>query len=157
MSGLDDPMVMGGPETPPAFPVEFVFDVGGQTLTIPDEPVQGSADPKRGELRRRLEVIPPVSLSFTSQVQLFAPGSSHPVVVEATAARADTSGSLRLTAPTGWTVQPAEQALHLARAGEHQRATFSVTAPASPGSAEIVATVQVNGASYGSGRVEIRY
>jgi hypothetical protein len=90
-------------------------------------------------------------------VQLFAPGSTHPVIIEATAARANTDGTVRLSAATGWSVQPAEQPLHLSSAGEHQRVTFSVTAPATLGSADIAASVQVSGASYGSGRVEINY
>ncbi|HSV14739.1 MAG TPA: PIG-L family deacetylase, partial [Tepidisphaeraceae bacterium] len=88
MFRVDDPALIGRPENPPAFPVEFVFDIGGQTLIIPDEPVAISSDAKRGELRRRLDVIPPVSLSFASQVRLFTPGASRSVDVEAIAYRA---------------------------------------------------------------------
>ena len=37
---VDDPSLIGRPENPPAFPVEQVFEIGGQTLVVPDEPVQ---------------------------------------------------------------------------------------------------------------------
>ena len=40
MFRVDDPSLIGRPENPPVFPIEQVFEVGGQTLVIPDEPVQ---------------------------------------------------------------------------------------------------------------------
>ena len=82
---VDDPALIGRPENPPAFPVEYVFEVGGQTLVVSGEPVaaMGSVKPAA---RRRLEVIPPVSIRFVSSVQLFAPGDARPVTVEVTGA-----------------------------------------------------------------------
>ena len=50
---VDDAALIGRPENPPAFPVEQVFEVGGQTLVVPDEPVQVAHDSARGEYRRR--------------------------------------------------------------------------------------------------------
>ena len=44
MFRVDDPNLIGRPENPPVFPVEQVFEVGGQTLMVPDEPVQITAD-----------------------------------------------------------------------------------------------------------------
>src|SRR5205085_11540197 len=40
MFRVDDPKLIGRPENPPAVPVEWAFEVGGQTLVITDEPVQ---------------------------------------------------------------------------------------------------------------------
>jgi len=34
--GVEDPKLIGRAENPPTFPVEFVFDVGGQTLVVSD-------------------------------------------------------------------------------------------------------------------------
>ena len=45
MFRVDDPSLIGRPENPPAFPIEQVFEVGGQTLVVPDEPVQGHDRP----------------------------------------------------------------------------------------------------------------
>ena len=36
---VDDPSLIGRAENPPAFPIEYVFDVGGQTLVVSGEPV----------------------------------------------------------------------------------------------------------------------
>ena len=92
MFRVDDPSLIGRPENPPPFPVEYVFEIDGQTLIIPDEPVQVIGDRVKGEIRRRLEVIPPVSLDFPEDLALFAPGTARPVVVEVTSARAGAPG-----------------------------------------------------------------
>ncbi|HSY19679.1 MAG TPA: PIG-L family deacetylase [Candidatus Acidoferrales bacterium] len=142
--------LIGRPENPPAFPVEQVFEVGGQTLVIPGEPVQA-------ETHRRLDVIPPVSLHFVSEVKLFAPGSTRPVAIEITAARAHSAGALKLNAPAGWKVTPASQSFDLATVGEKKSFTFTITAPAKSAGASITASAQIGNAIYGNDRTEIAY
>ena len=53
---VDDPSLIGRPENPPAFPIEYVFEVGGQTLVISGEPVRGRRIPRIQRVRRRLDV-----------------------------------------------------------------------------------------------------
>ncbi|TMH65088.1 MAG: LmbE family protein [Betaproteobacteria bacterium] len=152
---VDDPSLIGRPENPPAFPIDYVFEVGGQTLVIAGEPA--AADPANEAMRRRLDVIPPVSLRFTSGVQLFAPGAARPVTVELTAARARAAGTVQLDAPAGWRVIPAAQPFRLAAAGERVRFTFSVTAPSELATAKLGASVTINGVRFNHQRVELRY
>jgi LmbE family N-acetylglucosaminyl deacetylase len=156
MFHVDDPALIGRPENPAAFPIQYVFEVGGQTLLISGEPVP-AADPANGTMRRRLDVIPPVSLRFVSGVQLFAPGAPHPVTVELTGARAGVAGTVQLEGPPGWTITPASRAFRLAEQGEPARFTFTVTAPARPATAAIEASVEVNGARFNTQRIELRY
>jgi LmbE family N-acetylglucosaminyl deacetylase len=157
MFRVNDPVLIGRPENPPVFPVEQVFEVAGQTLVIPDEPVQVASDQAGGETRRRMEVIAPVSLRFGSEVRLFAPGAARPVEVEVAAFRPGVAGALRLDAPAGWTVAPATRAFRLSAVGERARFAFTVTAPAQPSSAGLTARAEVNGSQYTSARVEIHY
>jgi LmbE family N-acetylglucosaminyl deacetylase len=154
---VDDPSLIGRPENPPAFPVEYVFDIGGQTLVIAGEPVQAAADPGRPARHRRLEVVAPVSLGFTSHVELFAPGAERSVTVELTAARARAVGTVQLEAPAGWQVTPASQPFRLAAAGEHARFTFTVTAPAQVTTAPLEASVEIDGRRFSQERVAVRY
>jgi hypothetical protein len=153
---VHDPSLIGRAENPPAFPVEYVFDVGGQTLVVPGEPMPAE-DPAKPGLRRRLEVIAPVSSRFTAGVWLFAPGAARPVTVELTAARARAAGSVQVDAPAGWTVMPAAQPFRLAAAGERARFTFTVTAPARLATASLSASVELKGRRFTQQRVEIRY
>jgi LmbE family N-acetylglucosaminyl deacetylase len=157
MFRVDEASLIGRPENPPAFPMAQVFEVGGQKLVIADEPVQITADPVKGEVRRRLDVIAPVSLRFVSDVKLFAPGTSKPVEVEIVAARADAAGTLQLDRLADWNIAPAKQSFHLAKVGDKTRLTFTVTAPAQPATAQITARAEIDGAFFDNQRIEIHY
>ncbi len=152
---MDDPSLIGRPENPPAFPIEYVFDVGGQTLVIPGEPMS-AADPTH-PARRPFTVIAPVSLRFPAGVRLFAPGAARPVTVEVTAARAHAAGTVQLDVPAGWTVTPLTQPFRLAAPGEHARFTFTVTAPPALATAPLGASVEIDGRRFDQQRVEVRY
>jgi LmbE family N-acetylglucosaminyl deacetylase len=154
---VDDPALIGQPENPPVFPVEHVFEVAGQTLIVADEPVQVIGDRVKGEIRRRLEVIPPASLAFTEEVGLFAPGATRAVTIEVEAARTDVAGSVQIETPAGWNVVPTTQPFRLGARGERARVSFDVTAPARPETAAIVAKVEIGDRHWHNRRVEIRY
>ena len=157
MFRVDDPALIGLPENPPAVQVEDVFQVGGQTLVVRDEAVKVSAGPGGGEVRRRLDVIPPVFVSFPGPVELFAPGSSRRVTVEVEASRAGIAGTLRLVTPEGWRASPSGQPFRLAAAGERSSAVFTVTAPPGTASDSIAARADIDGTSYGNGRLLISF
>ena len=157
MFRVDDPALIGTPENPPAFPIGEVFEVGGQTLVIPDEPVQITTNTLGQPLRRRLEVIPPVSLHFVSDIALLTPGTSQTVEVEMTASRTDSAGTLSLEAPTGWQFSPAGQAFQLTTVGDRARFKFTVIAPPQTGTAKIIACAEMNGVRYRNDREEINY
>jgi len=153
---VDDAKLIGAPENSPAFPIEDVFEVAGHTLVIPDQPVQVTTN-SSGESRRRLDVIPPVSLRFLSDVALFSPGSTQPVEVEVTAARANATGNLQLEAPADWKVLPPKQAFNLAKVADRVQLKFTVTAPLHAATAKIIASAEMHGVRYRNQRQEINY
>jgi LmbE family N-acetylglucosaminyl deacetylase len=157
MFRVDDAALIGRPENPPVFTLQHLFFVAGQTLMIPDEPVQILKNTMNGEIRRPLDVIPPVSLKFSSDIALFLPGTSHPVEVEIVAARGGSAGTLQLEAPAGWKILPAEQEFKLAAVGERARFQFTVTAPAQSTTAKIIACAEIGGVHYRNQREEIAY
>jgi LmbE family N-acetylglucosaminyl deacetylase len=155
MFRVDDASLIGRPENPPPIPVEDVFLVGGQTLTVAHEALYVAADP--GKARLRPGVIPPVSLSFPTAVVLLSPGAPRRVTVEVRSSRADASGALRLRVPDGWRVSPQARAFHLARPGDKAEFAFDLTAPAAPGTCDVQAVAEIGGVAYGNRRVEITY
>jgi LmbE family N-acetylglucosaminyl deacetylase len=157
MFRVDDPALIGMPESPPAVPIEDVFMVGGQTLVVRDEAVQVTADKAKGAVRRRVDVIPPVSLGFSTPVELFAPGASRMVEVEIVSSRAGVAGTVGLDAPAGWRASPAKQAFRLAAVGDRARLTFSIMAPKSSATGVISARARFDGTSFGSQRMLISY
>jgi LmbE family N-acetylglucosaminyl deacetylase len=154
---VDDASLIGSPENPPVFPIQYVFAVGDQTLIVPDEPVQVLTNSAGVEIRRKLDVIPPVSFKFPSDVALFAPGKSHPVEVEILASRAHLSGALQLETPAGWTVSPAKQPFALAAVGDRKTFRFEITAPTELITGKIIASAEIGGVRYRNEREEISY
>ena len=146
--------LIGRPENPPAFPVVYHFNVGGQTLEIDDVPVQAA---ESGQPARRLDVIAPVALRPLSDVRLFAPGAERRVDVEVTAARNGAAGTLDLKAPEGWTVTPASQPFRLASAGDRATLSFTVKAPSAPGTAALTAEARVGDRTWSTRREVIRH
>ncbi len=74
MFRVADARLIGQPENPPEFPVEYIFQVGDQTLVISDEPVQAGTESGKFEARRTLKVIPPVSLHCEGRSGAVCPG-----------------------------------------------------------------------------------
>jgi LmbE family N-acetylglucosaminyl deacetylase len=157
MFHTDDPKLIGTAENAPLFPIEDVFEVAGQTLIVPDEPVQITKNPLGQQIKRRLDAIPPVSMRFVSDVVLLAPGGSQTAEVYVTAARAGSSGTLKLEAPADWKIEPPEQSFHLEKVGEHASFKFKVKAPDRVSSAKIIANAEVHGEHYRNHREEINY
>ncbi len=157
ISTVSDPSLIGRPDNPPAVPVTHVLEVGGVRLAVADEPLAADAPAGDGTPRlRQLEVIPPVSLALSSEVFFVAPGAARDVEVAVTAAL-PARGTLRLRAPAGWTVAPAEQAFDLGAAGARAAFTFRVTAPAAGGAGALAAEAEVAGQVHSRQRVELRY
>ena len=157
MSVVADAELIGRPVNPPAFPVEFVFEIAGQTLSVSDEPIQIVAPASAAQARRPLAVVAPVALAFADEVALLAPNSHQPTVIEVTAARANTAGTLRLELPAGWQAAPATHPFHLKNAGDKIQLTFTLTAPAHPATASIRAVADLDGLTYDQQRIAIRY
>ncbi len=157
MFRVTDASLIGRPENPPVFPVEYVFEVGGQTLAVPDEPVEVIPDASTSRAHRRMDVIPPVTLHFDSEVALFAPGSSHVVNVQITATRPGTAGTLQLETPRGWSVTPAKQPFQFVAAHEQASFQFTVTAPAKSTTGAITASAEIGGKRYRNDRELIDY
>ncbi len=157
MARVDDPALIGLPENPPVFPLGQVFSVGGQTLVLPDEPVQVTTAADNTEIRRRLDVIAPVSLSFPSDVELFAPGAAKTVEVDVTAARHTVQGAVQIAAPPGWKVFPAVQLFSIPNVGDTEKVTFTVTAPDQAASVRLEARAVINGVRYNTERIVLAY
>jgi LmbE family N-acetylglucosaminyl deacetylase len=164
MFRVADPVLIGHPENPPVFPIEQIFEIAGQHLVLPDQPVQLTPGKDTFESRRRLEAVPPVVLKFPFDVQLFTPGSTRTVEVELTASRNDTTGTLRLDPASDkdgrgadWKIDPPSQPFHLAAIGDHAKLTFTLTAPPQPTTTEIAAIAKIGDQEFSNERIDIHY
>jgi len=156
LARVDDPALIGNAENLPAVALNYIFEIEGQPLIIADEPfyVTGSEPTRK---HRRLDIVPPVSLGFTSEVTIFTPGATRTVTVEISANRPERTGEASLELPAGWRARPATQPFTLANLGAKSRLTFNVTAPASASSATLGAVAKIGSATYRNARDEVNY
>jgi LmbE family N-acetylglucosaminyl deacetylase len=157
----DDPK--GLPFAPPLLTSDTTIEVAGVRIVV-NRPVQYRfADRVRGELRRNVEVVPPVSVSLDSHL-LVVPTGSTPneqrlVVGVTNHLPGGARGTLRLALPPGWTSSPSEASFEVKARGERMSAPFTVVAPAhrTAGALEIKAEAIVGGKTYGTSQQEIAY
>lgn len=158
MFEVGDPKLIGTAQNAPSFPVENIFDIGGQTLVIQDQPVQVETSAGGARINRPLSIIAPISLHCDIETLVLTPGATKAVTVEVTASRPDIAGTLTLDAPQDWKISPASRAFTLAKVGETAQFQFAVTAPAELArSAKISASAKVRDVDYRSRREVITY
>jgi LmbE family N-acetylglucosaminyl deacetylase len=155
---VEDPTLIGLPENPPVLPVLNLFEIEGQTLAIPDQPVEiVAASGERSQTRRTIDVISPISIRFFSDAAIFKPGESHSVDIEILSARANIQGTVKLEGTDGWKVEPASQPLRFGNVNETAKYSFTVTAPAQASSGSLSASVTIGDATYSNRRILIDY
>lgn len=139
----------------PLLTARVTLDVGGAPVTLTRPVSYRFADRVRGELRRDVVVVPPVTLSLDSRLLVVPTASgtrTERVVVRATSTTPEpVTGAIRLRAPDGWTVAPASAPLGLTGSGDADTATFTVTIPsqAAPGTWALEAEAEVAGQVHG--------
>ena len=144
----------GLPFGPPLVTASVSMEIGGVPITITRAVEFRYADRVRGEVRREVNVVPPVAVGLDTPL-LIVPLGTTPrqsrLVVRATSfAPAPVSGMLRLRLPQGWTATPADAPFTLNASGDKMSAPFVVTAPAgrTAGQFSIAAEAVAGGATY---------
>jgi LmbE family N-acetylglucosaminyl deacetylase len=153
----------GLPFAPPLLAARAAVEIGGVPLTL-DEPVEYRlVDRVRGELRRNVEVVPAVSVGFDARLEvvpLASLGQPRRVAVRLGSGSATAvEGRLRLLAPEGWTVSPAEAAFTLPRKGDRTAAVFTLVPRAGtpPGAYRLRAEAVVGASTFGRTEQVIAY
>ncbi len=153
----------GLPFAPPLLTATVTLVIGGMQVATTEPVVYRFADRVRGELRRNVEVVPPLSVGLDSRLLIVPTGTTpiqRRVVVRVTNHQpAEATGTLRLRLPIGWTSSPAEAPFGVKVRGDRMSAQFTVTAPAGrkAGAVDIEAQAIVNGRTYGTDLQEISY
>jgi hypothetical protein len=149
--------MIGLPENPSAFPITHRFVIDGKEFSVADEPVEVTNDTSPLRHYRRLDVIPPASIGFATDVRVFPLGGTRDVNVTVTANRSVSHATLALDAPAGWLVKPASRTVSLSKPGEHGEYSFTITAPATSTTSNIGASVTIAGKSWSNERMAIDY
>lgn len=155
---VEDPSLIGLPESPPALAATFFLRAGSGTPLRFRVPVRYRwVDSAAGELVRDLAVIPPVSVAFAQSSTIFPEAAARPVVVRVTARAAPAQGRLVLDLPAGWTASPESIPFDLADRGQQAGFAFEVTPPAAAGGGYARARALLDGVAVSETLVSIRH
>jgi hypothetical protein len=153
-----DRLLGGLPFEPPVLQAAFELSIGGAEVR---EVSYRTVDQAVGEVRRPLNVVPPVSAAIQPGSGLWpaGPARSRPFLVTLRhTAPEPTEVSVRLEVPAGWRASPA-QPVRLVRAGEERTLQFTVT-PAARATGRHRIGVALDGAGgtrAGTGVVAVAY
>lgn len=147
----------------PLATAEVKMSVGGEEIIVTTPVEYRFADDIRGELRRDLNIVPMVTVSYDSNL-IIAPTSNKTqqkrVVMSVTNnASKETSGNVSLALPSGWTSSPASKDFTLKAKGEKTAVVFDVNIPANAkvGSYDLQANAKVGSQTYGQTMYEVAY
>jgi LmbE family N-acetylglucosaminyl deacetylase len=155
---VEDPLLVGVSENPPAIPIIVSLeDSWMNTLIFTVPAVFRWTDPVQGGKVRSVDVVPAVTANFGSGVYLFPDAQPRPVSVRLRAF-APVEGELRLRLPAGWKSEPASLPVSFAAKGEEQQITFRITPSAAETTSNIVAEVRLaSGSTLALAITEIDY
>ena len=142
--------VQARPFEPPPVRAAARVRIAGAELPIEREATFRDVDPRQGELRRPVLVVPAMSVGLEPEVSILPTGGPRRplrfhVRLQAAGAR-PVAGAWSVAVPHGWTAQPAGGRVTLAP-GESREVEVSVTAPAGvqPGSVPVSAAFTADG------------
>ena len=107
--------------------------IAGAELPMEREATFREVDPRQGELRRPVMIVPAVSVMTERAVRILPLAGDHTFrlrVELASEMPGGVGGTLRLELPAGWSAQPASLPVTFAAPGEEREAEFTVRAPA---------------------------
>ncbi len=132
-----DPALAGLPYAPPPLQVQLRLAIDGGILSVVRPVTWRVADPRRGERRAPVTVVPAVTASVRPDLVVLTPRRTAPVVLTTVLRNHTTAavrGRLLLRAGDTHLAAPVEVAI---AAGDRQRARLTLTAPVKAGLAQL--------------------
>jgi LmbE family N-acetylglucosaminyl deacetylase len=152
----------GAPFAPTPFRAQLTLDLSGAEVVI-DRPVEYRYEGTifSGEKRMELRVVPRLAVRIAPEIAILPQqGKGRELTVDViNSGEAASKGTVRIAAPSGWTVMPSTAPVTLAREDEAQAVKFVVSPPAgvAPGEYPVRAIATLDGEEYHEGYVTIEY
>jgi len=129
MYNVSDPSLIGKPETPPAFYLHTKLRFDDTVIPVEVPVIHRYSEPDKGELHRAFDVVPKVTASFDTQVELFPTTHSKQVQLTVKSLANKVAGQVSLDIPEGWRVEPSSYAFELEGIGAEEIVQFTLLPP----------------------------
>ncbi len=157
MYKVDNPKLIGLPETPVAAAVEFNLIIEGEHIAIAKPVVYKTNDPVKGETYKPFVIIPEVSAKMAQNVIVFENDNQKEVSVIVKAGRDQLEGYVSIAHPKDWNVFPEKQNISIEHKGEEQTVVFTIVPPKHQSERLITPMVYVGDSIYTKKLIEIDY
>lgn len=157
MYHVNDHNLIGSPETPRVFKVDFNFVINQVPITISKNIIHRYSKPDKGELYKPFEIIPEASAKISEKVIIFENDKQRDITLVVKAGRDNLEGYAEICHPNDWNVYPEKQKVNIAHKGEEQTLTFTVIPPKNQSEGYISPIVRVNNKAYTKELIEIGY
>lgn len=157
MYKVDDMALIGLPETPRVYQVDFNLLINNVPFTFSKPVIQRFSKPDKGELYRPFEIIPEASAKITEKVIILNNNNPHNITVIVKAGRDNLNGEIELCHPDDWNITPKKQTVTIPHKGEEQTFVFTATPPNQQSEGYISPIVHVGDKKFTNELIEIDY
>jgi hypothetical protein len=152
-----DSSMIGRPETPPGFTIDFELEINGYNLTLKRAVIHKYAKPDKGERTQPFDILPRATVRISEPVLIFADREAKPVIVTVKSQMDNLDATLALNVSEGWTVREQELPVKIAKKGEEKSFRFTLIPPDSENEGSISPELNVNGQTISKELVSIAY
>lgn len=147
----------------PLLVAEVTLNVAGQQVVLEKEVEYRFVDRVRGEIRRRIDVVPAISVETAADALIVSTSSAERsyelLLTVRNNSRADVAGSAGFTVPADWVIDPVAADFSLSASPASTTLAFNVTLPERvvAGDYRLDGAVRIDGATYQQAMREIAY
>lgn len=155
---VQDKNLIGKPQNDPAVSFTINLKVGAESLTLQRPLIYTWTDPVKGELKRPVEIVPPMFVNLNEKVLMFTDDQPQEVTVRIKSARDKSlKGVLKLKLPAEWHAEPNAVNFELSHRGEEQTIRFKLFPSKTEMTFTLQAMAEVDGKIYDQAIQTIAY
>lgn len=157
MYQVNDKTLIGKPETPRKYFVDFNVLIADTPFTFTKTIIQRYAKPEKGELYRPFEIIPKVSAKIKEKVIIFNSNKQQNITVTVLAGSDNIEGNIEIKHPENWNIYPKKQKISITNKGESQTLTFTIIPPSVQSEGLISPVISIDNKRYSKELIAIHY
>jgi len=157
MYTVDDQTLIGKPETPRAYNVQFSLTIEGFAFNYSKPIVYRYSKPDKGELYQPFEILPRVTSFIEDKVLIFSDAKPKTIPVKIKAGANDVAGNITLNVPKDWRIEPQNIDFTIAQKNDEKTVSFTVFPPQMESEGNITSEITIDGEVFPNELVEIAY
>ncbi|MCW5515519.1 PIG-L family deacetylase [Muriicola sp. Z0-33] len=157
MYKVDNPDIIGSPETARKFFATFELEINGTPLHLKKAVIRRYSRPDKGELYQPFEVLPEASSRIEDKVIIFSDSSPKQIPVTIKALKDNLKGEVQLCFSEGWKVDKEVIPFEIINKGEEKTLIFTLTPPEKEDENYISPIVKIDGKELTKELISIAY